>query len=202
MADIVMAAPRLPIILASGFSPVKLPLKPGIRRLRQRGCDITVVPFRLSDMRNVETFAEHIAEAVKDAIKRSPTGRVNLVGLSMGGVASLHAIKRLGIAPLVDTFIAVGSPFHGSKMSWLALPTGAFTRTGRQLLPGSSYLRKLRSEPLPPNTRYVSIAGTSDTICPPSTALLDGTEQVETAFDHHEIFRNFTVHDLFVAYCH
>ena len=194
--------PLLPTVMANGFSPIPLPLWPFLNRLRKRGCDITVVSFRLEDMRNVETFGEHIRDAVIEAAERSPTGRVNLVGLSMGGVAALHAIKRLGIAHLVDTFVAVGSPFHGSKYSWFALPTIAFTRTGRQLLPRSSYLYKLRKERMPTGIRTVTIAGKMDDICPQKTALLEKSEQVVADFSHHEIFRTPEVQDLFISFCH
>jgi len=201
VTDKTPASPTLPIVIASGFSPIPLPLSPGIRRLRKKGCDIMVVPFRLEDMRDVETFAHHIVIAVEEAAARSPTGRINLVGLSMGGVASLHAIKRLDMARLVDTFIAVGAPFHGSAYSWFALPTIVFTRTGNQLSTKSSYLKRLRNEPLPLNTRFITIAGRDDRICPPTSALLKGTEQVIGDFDHQAIFRTVKVHDLFVSFC-
>lgn len=197
----VAAGPTLPIVIASGFSPFPLPLKPGIRRLRKQGCDVSVVPFSLKDMRDIETFAAHIADAVRSAAARSPTDKVNLIGLSMGGVAGLHAIKRLGIAGLVDTFIAVGTPFYGSTFSWFAVPTVVFSRTGNQLSTKSAYLKDLRDEPLPTGPRYVSIAGSKDVICPEKTALLADTEHEIGDFDHSDIFRSMKVHDLMISFC-
>ena len=200
----VVHVPKLPILIACGFSPSEILLKAMDKPLdhfRAQGYDITVIPFRLGDMRDVQTFAGHIVLEVGAARVTRPGLKVNLIGLSMGGVAGMYAIKRLGIAEYVDTFVGVGAPFYGSFWSWFAVTTGVFKRTGSQLSLGSPFLQKLRDEPLPDGPRYVTIAGSDDRICPPKTALLPGTDQHVEKFDHNAIFRKRKVFERVFCHC-
>ena len=177
---------RLPVLIANGFAPFPIPLHLVRDRLKALGHRTHVVPFRMKDMMDVERFAEHIAREHRKLQLSANVSRINILGFSMGGVASLLALKRLGLAPDVATFAGLGSPFHGASLSWFALPSAVFSLTGLQLLPDSSFLRKLHADPLPPGPRYVSVAGTHDHICPPRTAHLDGTEQLVLPIGHAE----------------
>lgn len=192
-----LAAPKLPVLIASGFSPFPLPLDIITDHYRRRGYDISIVPFRLEDMRDTRAFARHVA-SVSEAIAKG--GQINLLGMSMGGVAALYALKRLGIASRVAVFISVGAPFHGSWLSWIALPTGIFTRIGLQFSRGSEFLGRLHTGPLPAGPRYVAIAGAHDAICPPETALLHGAEHVIGPFGHTDLFLDRWLHDVIVLH--
>lgn len=187
---------RLPVLIANGFAPFPIPLHVVRDRFRALGHRTHVVPFRLSDMRDVRAFAEHICREHRKLRLSANVPRVNVLGFSMGGVAALYAIKRMGLAPDVATFAGLGSPFRGAAASWFALPSGLFSRTGMQLLPDSSFLQELHTDPLPAGPRYLSVAGTSDLICPPETARLDGAEQYELPLGHAEFIIDQAVVDL------
>jgi len=177
---------RLPVLIANGFAPFPIPLHLVRDRFRALGHRTHVVPFRMKDMMDVEAFAEHIVRDARKLRLQANASRVNILGFSMGGVASLYAIKRLDLAAEVATFAGLGSPFHGATLSWFAVPSAVFSLTGLQLVPNSSFLRKLHDDPLPPGPRYVSVAGTNDLVCPPHTACLDGAEQHELPLGHAE----------------
>lgn len=177
---------RLPVLISNGFAPFPIPLHLVVERFREHGFRTHVVGFRMSDMRDIETYARHIVRDARILQLDAGVSRINLLGFSMGGVAALYAVKRLGLAPDVATFVGLGSPFLGSVASWFAVPTGLFSRTGLQLAPGSEFLAELHADPLPPGPRYVSVAGTRDLICPRSTSLLDGAEHYELPIGHAE----------------
>jgi triacylglycerol lipase len=190
--------PDRPVLVASGFAPFPLPHDLILRRYRRDGFTISVVPFRMEDMRDTRAFAEHVAAEARQ-IAEAYEGKIDLVGVSMGGIAGLHAIKRLGIAPFIKTFVAVGTPFQGTSMAVFGLPTGVFSRVGRQLSPWSKYLSELHGDPLPRGPRYVSIIGEQDVICPPPTARLDGAENLYGPFGHASLFYDSALHDLVAA---
>lgn len=191
---------KLPIVAANGFAPFPIPLHLIRAQFRERGYHARVVPFRMDDMRDVETYAAHIVAEVESTCENFGVDRVHLLGYSMGGVAGLHALKRLEIADRVESFVGLGSPFHGSLASWLALPTGIFSRTGSQLVPGSKFLRDLHAEPLPYGPRYLTVAGTRDLVCPPRTALLAETQHAELPIGHVEFITDRRVADLVVRF--
>ncbi len=174
----------LPILMANGFSPFALPLHLVQLEYWLHGFSSHVIPFRLIDNRDVNAYAQHVADAVNAQCDRHKSEKINLMGISLGAVAGLAAIKRLGIAHRVATFVAVGGPMLGSDMAWAGLPTGIFTRLGLQMLPASPFVCKLASEPLPTGPRYLAIAGSNDYICPVWTALFPGAEGIVLKFHH------------------
>lgn len=190
---------RLPVLISNGFAPFPIPLHAVRERLKALGHRTHVVPFRLSDMRDVRAFAAHICREHRKLQLGTNEPRVNVLGFSMGGVAALYAIKRMGLAPDVATFAGLGSPFHGSTASWFALPTGLFSTTGLQLIPDSAFLEDLHADPLPAGPRYVSVAGTRDLICPGRTARLEGAEHHELPIGHAEFIIDPSVTDLLAA---
>lgn len=179
---------RLPVLIASGFGPLPPPTDAVRDFYRQRGIRISFVPFRFSSMRNVKTYAQEIAKTMRDH------GRINLIGFSMGGVASLFVLKRMGFAASVASFVAYGAPFQGTDVALLALPTGIFASVGRQLRPRSRFLKSLVDGPLPDGPRIVSIGGTRDLICPAESTLLPGAENFNGPFGHADFFTDLDLH--------
>ncbi len=187
---------RLPILIANGFAPFPIPLHLVCERFKAYGFRAHVVGFRVSDMRDVETYARHIAKEARALRREERAPKVNLLGFSMGGVAALYGVKRLGLAPEVAAFVGLGSPFLGSLASWFAVPTGIFSLTGLQLAPDSAFLEELHADPLPAGPRYVSVAGTRDLICPTGTARLEGSDYYELPVGHAEFVVSPDVVDL------
>ncbi len=185
---------QYPVIIANGFTPIPVPLDLICAQYEKRGFDVRAVPYRLANMCDVETYAQDITDAVHATLRQTGRDRVNLIGMSMGGVASLYAMKRLGLAPRVAAFVAMASPFRGSKLALLGATTVLFTIVGDQLSPGSAFLAALHADPLPTGPRYVALAGTRDRICPTHSALLDGAEHHPRPFSHFDLFGSLMLH--------
>lgn len=180
------AAHRGTVVIANGFMPFYVSLKHLATVYRAKGFDTRIIPHLQEDMSNVPTYAEHVVREVERE-NRIARGPVDIVCLSMGGVATLYAIKELGLAPKIRTFLAVGSPFHGSPIAFLGKWSLIYEQSGQQMMPGSDFLTRLHAAPLPDGPRYVSVGGFFDPIAPPHSTSLDGAKNLYMAFTHHDL---------------
>lgn len=212
-----VTAPRLPILVAAGFtigSVMHSITKRQLKRLRAKGFNVTIVPFDMKDMTDVQHYASHIeAEANRVAVEYD-VEKLDIVGISMGGSAVTYAIKRGGLLRRTASCITVGSPHFGSRLSLLAHPTVLLrplkyvgvpldmSHLGRQLSVGSMFLKHLHSDPLPEGLPFISIALKDDYICPPSTALLPGTTQLTMPGSHHDLLHNEDLLESVFSLCH
>ena len=54
-----------------------------------------------------------VANAIVDAIAASCTGKIDVIGHSMGATLAAHEIVKLGARPYVDTFVGIAGAFRG-----------------------------------------------------------------------------------------
>lgn len=182
-----------PLIVANGFFPVPVPTGHLVEAYDSAGFDAMAMPFRLDDMMDVASYAKHIALAVRWLHDRSGR-KVDIVGISMGGIAALFAVKHLDAARFVRTLVLAGSPIKGTPISSFGEWTCLFRKVGRQLSFESRLLKKLRERPLPEGPRYISVSGIFDFISPPSTSTLEDAENHILAFQHHDLMFTPWVH--------
>jgi pimeloyl-ACP methyl ester carboxylesterase len=160
---------------------------------REAGFYPVVMPYRLDDMMDVKRYAKNIAYTLR-GLYDSHGRKIDVVGISMGGVASLYAIKLLASARFVRTLVVAGSPLKGTLASFLGEWTLLFNRTGRQLAIDSDFLERLHEEPLPRGPRYVSVSGQLDFVCPPHTSTLDGADNRYLQFFHSDLMMSPRLH--------
>lgn len=182
-----------PLLIANGFSPLPVPDGHLVAAYRNAGFYPVVVPFKLADMMDVTKYAKDIALTLR-GLHDSSGKRIDVVGISMGGIAALYAIKFMASARFVRTFVAAGSPIKGTPASFLGEWTLFFRKTGRQLSFDSDFLKKLGEEPLPPGPRYLSVSGYFDFICPPCVSRLDDADNRLLPFQHHDLMFAAWVH--------
>nr|BAL58215.1 hypothetical conserved protein [uncultured prokaryote] len=95
--------------------------------------------------------------------------KVDLVGHSLGGLVSRAIAQKF--PQYVNRVITLGTPHKGTYTAFL----GFFTKSARQMIPGSSYLKKLNSTPLPDGVKFYSIYSLRDiAIIPRESARLEG----------------------------
>jgi len=92
---------------------------------------------------------------------------VTLVGISGGAITSLLYLQEHGGWERVDKFIAIGGPFKGA---WSALIV-SFAYSGRELLPNSKLIKKIRRMKLLHPERIFCIRATYDEMVPHGTVL-------------------------------
>lgn len=189
-----------PILLVDGFTPLPTPYFHIRRFYRKNGRNIRTLPFLLPITRDVTTYARHIKKAAARLMLQHGTDRIDIIGYSMGGVASLYAMKRLDLAKGVRTFLAYGSPFNGILMSRYSRMTRLFRTFGTQLSPGSEFLKCLHADPLPEGPRYVSLYGTQDLICRPQDCILRGAENHPLPAGHWTFVFDTGIHGTILSY--
>jgi len=176
-----------PLIIAGGFFPVPVPLGHIAAIYAANGFDVRIIPFDLRNKLDVRVYAQSIAELARQAHQET-SQRADIIGLSMGGVAALYAIKFLGAGENIHTSVAIGSPFYGSPVAefWSQWPR-RFNLSARQMSPGSDLLKQLREAPLPEGPRFVSLGGIFDVVSPAPTTQLDDAENYLWFFGHHDL---------------
>lgn len=189
-----------PILLVDGFTPFPTPYFHIRRFYKKNDRDIRTVPFVLAVTRDVTTYAQHIKNAATRLMHRCDAEQIDIIGYSMGGVAALYAMKRLNLATEVRTFLSYGAPFNGAVFSTYSRTTKLCKTLGRQLSPGSEFLRELHADPLPEGPRYVSLYGTRDLMCRPRDCMLHSAENHHIVAGHWTFVYNPRIHRIILTY--
>ncbi len=104
------------------------------------------------------------------AHRNSNWKKVILIGHSAGGLIARDVAARC--PELVERVITLATPHHGTGIA----AAGAFTQSGKQMVPSSDYLVRLNSRPIPPRMPFYSIAGKYDLLVPPESTKLEGAQ--------------------------
>lgn len=127
----------------------------------------------------VPELAEKLKKRVNEILRKTGSRKLNLVGVSLGGITGLYYIKKLGGDKVVNTFVAVGTPFQGHWLSYLGiLFMPDVSAPLHDLTPNSDIIKDVRNSTYPKNVRIVSISSTHDFVAPPRMAHLKGAKNV------------------------
>lgn len=103
-----------------------------------------------------------------------------LVGISGGAITSLLYLQEHNGWENIDKFIAIGGPFQGT---WAALAV-SFTYSGRELLPHSAFIEKLKGMKILHPERIFCITAQYDEMVP-TGAILPGTNSITLPIAGH-----------------
>ncbi len=184
--------PAPPLLIVGGFYPLLtgMPLGPVTDHFRRLGRKAIALPHGVISMCDVRLRAKHLAAAALKLAAGSPDGRIDILGFSMGGLCGLYAIQNFRLASRVRTLLTYGAPFQGTDAAYIGIFTGHFGHAALQMLPGSCLLKELDRRGLPPGPRYVSVAGSTDLICPAARCQLPGAEHAVVPFGHADFLFN------------
>lgn len=138
-----------------------------------------------------------IANQVRDAVAslRASTGaaRVDIVTHSMGGLSSRYYLKNLGGTGVVDDWVSLGGPNHGTSTAYLCY---LFSAGCRDMIPGSGFLDNLNAgDETPGAVNYGAFWSSCDEVInPDSSTLLSGATNVGVGcLGHSELRTNASV---------
>jgi len=185
-----------PLLIVGGFYPLltPMPLGKAARFFRRNGRMVYILPHGVRSMRDIRLRGGRVAEMIEKILAETGRDRLDILGFSMGGLASLYAIQKFGLAGRVRTLLTYGAPFQGVSASLAALATVYFARAALQLLPESDVIRDIQKAGLPPGPRYISVAGLNDWLCPPERAWLPGARHAYLTFSHLDFLINSDVY--------
>ena len=93
---------------------------------------------------SIERMAFQVQEATQALQRATNAEKIDIVAYSMGALATRYFIQRQGGRSMVQRFISLAAPHHGTYMAHFRGGAGC-----RQMRPGSSLLRDLNGDPDP-----------------------------------------------------
>lgn len=146
--------------------------------LEKRGYKVYLANFSLYK----GSFANSALD-LKKYIEKRDLEDIILVGISSGGLTSLIYLQDHGGWERVDKFISVGAPFKGT---WTALTLTLFY-SGRQLLPNSSFIKKIKKYEIKNLDRIYCFRTTIDEMVPYGSVLSGAHEMRINAIGHNNL---------------
>jgi triacylglycerol esterase/lipase EstA (alpha/beta hydrolase family) len=144
--------------------------------LRGQGRDVTVVELAGDGTGDLDEQARVLAVAADEALARTGSSSVDVVGYSAGGVIARLWVREHGGDEQARRVVTLGSPHHGTDVADLAGGTVGCPLACQQLDPDSALLNRLNAgDETPAGPVFVSVWTADDrTVTPPESAELDG----------------------------
>ncbi len=156
-----------PVILCHGFLGTRGTMLPMTKRFQSDGRVVFSYHHGTFQMRSLRSSAQGLVEQLERLQSELGVEVFDVVGFSMGGLVSLHAIKFLQASRMVRRLALLGAPVEGT---WVGLAgaavIGAVSQSVWQVLPMSPFLRDLREAPLPEGLPVRMIQAAEDGMCP------------------------------------
>jgi pimeloyl-ACP methyl ester carboxylesterase len=184
-----------PVLLIHGYLATRGSVHLLERRLTERKHVVMTYPLGPLHLGDIRDSSRFIAGKVQSLLAQTGVEKVDIVAHSMGGLVALDYLKCGGGAPHVRRLVLMGTPARGTWSALLGIVTAPLGRGGRQLLPGSEFLRELDRTPLPPGPEVVTLAGDRDWLAPPRTTRIKGARRVDVATGHSGFLVDETVAD-------
>ncbi len=146
---------KTPVLLLYGFFSSRRAVTVLERMLTSRGHQ--VLSFNLGGLmgtfftRDILETANFIDYKIKRQVERHGFKKIHIVAHSKGGMVALWWALKLGGAKYCDKIVTMGTPFKGSRLTYLALvtPLGLLWRDMGQMRPGSMFLKSLKAAEVP-----------------------------------------------------
>jgi triacylglycerol lipase len=136
------------------------------RRLEATGWTVATISLE-PVYTSIEDYVEPLARRIDAVLAQTGARQLILVGHSMGGLVARAYFRRYGVQS-VAKLVTLGTPHSGSKLAVLGMG-----ENGRQMVPGSTWLKALARETTMPET--ITIFSTYDNyVMPQSNLLLPG----------------------------
>jgi len=163
---------RTPVLLLYGFFSTRRALTVLEKLLTQRGHQ--VFSFNLGGLlgvlftRSILDTANFIDYKLKRQFDRHGFDKIDIVAHSKGGFVALWWLLKMGGAKHCRRVITMGTPYAGSRLTYLALvtPLGLFWRDVWQMRPRSSFLRYLQACEVPESLRVYCMYSRKDSVAP------------------------------------
>lgn len=170
---------RPPVVLVHGFLSTPAMMFPLRRRLEREGLRVHAADLSLLAIQDVRRLARQLDATVERVRAVEGATRVDVVGVSQGGIIALWWAQHLDGWRRTHRLITLGAPFRGTWAAALGVPLlGAWSRGVWQLVPGSPLVGELVAEPLPPGADVLTLSLEGDPVCPPSRCALEGARNV------------------------
>jgi len=162
---------RFPVVYVPGYGAPPFHSKYFRSRLEVEGFDAYQVRLPRLQTGDMPKAAAVLAVEVQRALERFDATKVNIVAHSLGGIISRYYLQKLDGWRFVHRTVYLGTPHKGVYLGLL----GIFTKAARQILPNSSLINELNSDPSRcRNIKCLSIISNFDeVVVPKDSGILD-----------------------------
>ncbi|RRJ28020.1 lipase family alpha/beta hydrolase [Halocatena pleomorpha] len=115
---------------------------------------------------------------------------VDIIAHSMGGLDSRWAIEKMGADQYVDSLITLGTPHQGTYVAYLAY----ITPGGRDMIPGSDFLRELNDGQLAESVDYTALWSNFDELITPDEYAMLPSPECESVSSARNVFIPYKGH--------
>lgn len=165
---------RVPVLLLPGWNGRVREMVPIRRSLIRHGWpdhSIHILQFRDIRGSNIE-HASEIADAIGQLHARTGHHCVDVVAHSMGGLATRWYMANGPEPTPVRRAVFIGTPHGGTWLAWAAWGSG-----GREMRPGSPFLREVEHAGIPDHVDTYTIRTLFETrVWPARNAILEGAD--------------------------
>lgn len=128
-----------PVVLAHGFKDSGKKMSLMANYLRQRGWETHTPTLTPSwGQVGIDALAQQLADYIDSSLALAPGQKFDLIGFSMGGLATRYYLQNLGGHRRVERYISLAAPQRGTLTAYLWPLIGA-----RQMRFNSPFLRDL-----------------------------------------------------------
>jgi triacylglycerol lipase len=147
--------------------------------LAKAGFEVCWVRLPNASFGDIQVSAEYVARAI-GAMNRRSGERIDVVGHSQGGLSPRWAIKWFPAGALVDDYVGLASPNHGTRIATAAAAAKKCFKACRQMHPRSAFLSALNEgDETPGDVSYTSIYTANDeAVRPVESSALAGASNV------------------------
>ncbi len=172
-----------PVVIVSGLGAPHVAARVYGLALEKYGFQTFAAPQRLLGYGDVRVAAKLVDEEIHRVRAATGAAKVNLVGMSLGGLIGLYYLKCMGGAAYVDRFVSVGGPLNGSSLARIIeLVPSKTAHAIAQTTPDNDLMRELRAAPIPEGVRMFSVGTHGDVMTPRVSWDCEGLEPIETPY--------------------
>ena len=175
-------SPSVPLVLINGLGAPRVAARTYAMYFRARGLDVSTVPQPLLLFEDIRKSARAVGAQVEKVLARTSAPKVDLIGMSLGGLIGLYYVKCLGGGAHVRTFVSVGGPLAGVPLLdtlGRVLPLHLITPLP-QTATHNDLQDELRAARVPEGVRMYSVGSSGDPLTPRNTLDVEGVTPVET----------------------
>lgn len=175
-----MTSSKRPLVIVNGLgAPDLAPSAYGLY-FKCKGYPVFPVTLPYLGWGDIRGCASVTARVVDQALETTGARRVDMIGLSLGGIIGLYHVKCGGGADRVRRLISLGGPLNGSPPWWATLGKPfRFVPVVEQLDPHSELMRQVKSTPVPPGVEVFSLGARGDPMTPAESRHAEGVEVVD-----------------------
>jgi triacylglycerol lipase len=168
-----MTHPTHPVLIIQGFLAPTLTNLILKRRLQRAGFLAEDVPIEGLNAGDIRESARLVEMSVNAMLARTAAGKVDLIGISMGGLIGLQYLRKLSGDKYVRRFVAIGTPFNGIGLARVMQAATLGRAPGaEQMVPGSEFLKELHDHDWQHEAEIYSLHTDADAFVPEHSAAL------------------------------